>query len=66
MAFPRLYDCRPPWGGVSKVFLAENQSRIYPNMCAKFSCGPMVVSKRGGGTDTHADKVTMQLYIDVL
>ena len=24
---------------------------MYPNMCAKFGCGPTVVSKKGGGTD---------------
>ena len=34
----------PLWGGVSKMFfLAENESRIYLNMCAKFGCGPTVV-----------------------
>ena len=31
------------------IFLAENESHIYPNMCAKFGCGPTVVSKGGGG-----------------
>ena len=29
------------------MFLAENESHIYPNMCAKFGCGPTVVSKGG-------------------
>ena len=27
------------------MFLAENESHIYPNMCAKFGCGPTVLSK---------------------
>ena len=25
-------------------------------MCAKFGCGPTVVSKKGGGTDRQTDK----------
>ena len=25
---------------------------IYPNMCAIFGCGPTVVSRKKGGTDT--------------
>ena len=39
-------------------FLGESQSRIYPNVCAKFGCGPMVVSKKrgGGGTDRQTDR----------
>ena len=42
----------PLWGGV-----AQNESRIYPNMCAKFGCGATVVSKKGGGgTDRQTDK----------
>ena len=42
-----------PLGGVGQFFLGESQSRIYPNMCAKFGCGPTVVSKkRGGGVQT--------------
>ena len=46
------------------MFLAENESNIYPNMCAKVGCGPTVVSKkRGGGTDRQTDKGTLQLYI---
>ena len=40
-----------PWVGWVKFFLAENESHIYPNMCAKFGRGPTVVSKGGGGTD---------------
>ena len=43
-------------------FLGESQSRIYPNMCAKFGCGPTVVSKGGGGY-RQTDKGTLQLYI---
>ena len=51
------------WGG--SIFLGESLSRINPNMCAKFGCGPMVVSKkRGGGTDNRqTDKGTLQPYI---
>ena len=53
------------WGG--SIFLGESQSRIYPNMCAKFGCGPTVVSKKKGGretqTDRQTDKGTLQLYI---
>ena len=46
----------PP--GVGWVnFLGESQSRIYPNMCATFGCGPMVVSKKGG-TDRQTDSQT--------
>ena len=43
--------------------LAENESHIYPNMCAKFGCGPTVVSKkgRGGGTDRQT-KISAALY----
>ena len=40
-----------PWGGAGQFLLDESQSRIHPNMCAKFCCGPTVVSK--GGTDRH-------------
>ena len=32
-------------------------------MCAKFGCGPTVVSKKKGGTDRQTDKRTLQLYI---
>ena len=49
--------------GWVNFFLAENESHIYPNMCAKFGCGPTVVStKKGGGgyrqTDRQADRQT--------
>ena len=49
------------------MFLAENESHIYPNMCAKFGCGPTVVSKVGvvqiyiqtnRQTDRHRDAAT--------
>ena len=53
--------CPPGVGWVN--FFAENESHIYPNMYAKFGCGPTVVSKRGGGTDRQTDKGTLQLYI---
>ena len=40
------------------------ESRIYPNMYAKFGCGPTVLSKKGGGVGyRQTDKVTLQLYI---
>ena len=42
-------------------FLGESQSRVYPNMCAKFGCGPTVVSKKRAYRQT--DKGTLQLYI---
>ena len=48
------------------MFLAENESHIYPNMCAKFGCGPTVVSKKKGGvqTDRQTDRQRfLQLYI---
>ena len=34
-------------------------------MCAKFGCGPTVVSKKwgGGGTDRQRDNGKLQLYI---
>ena len=41
---------------MGQFFLAENESHIYPNMCAKFGCGPTVVSKGGGGTDRQTDR----------
>ena len=56
-----------PLGGVGQIFLGEtvSQSRIYPNMCAKFGCGPTVVSKKGGGgTDRQRD--TAALYSRLL
>ena len=55
--------------GWVNFFLAENESHIYPNMCAKFGCGPTVVSKKGGyrQTDRQTDRQTgkgkLQLYI---
>ena len=50
------------WGG--SIFLGESQSRIYQNMCAKFGCGPTVVSKNGVvQTDRQTDNGTLQLYI---
>ena len=51
------------WGG--SISLGESQSRIYPNMCARFGCGPTVVSKTGGyrQTNRQTDKGTLQLYI---
>ncbi len=45
-----------PWGGLGQFFLAQNGSRIYPNMCDKFGCGPTVVSKKRGGTDRQTDR----------
>ena len=49
------------WGGA--IFLAENVSHIYPNMCAKFGCDPTVMSKkRGVQTDRQTDKGKLQLY----
>ena len=38
-----------PLGWGESIFLGESLSRIYPNMCAKFGCGPTVVSKKGWG-----------------
>ena len=56
-----------PSGGLGQFFLAQNGSRIYPNMWAKFGCGPKVVSKKGGGyrqTDRQTDRQRfLQLYI---
>ena len=34
------------------ICLGANESHIYPNMCAIFGCGPTVVSREKGGTDT--------------
>ena len=40
-------------------FLGESQSRIYPQMRAKFGRGPTVVSKKGGEyRHTHYDTFT--------
>ena len=56
-----------PLGWAGSIFLAENESHICPNMCAKFGCGPRVVSKKKGGgvqTDRQADRQRfLQLYI---
>ena len=49
------------WAG-SIFFLAENESHIYPNMCAKFGCGPTVVSKGGGVQTDRQTKKTAALY----
>ena len=51
----------PPWGGVGHFFLAENESHIYPNMCAKFGYGPTVVSMKGGYR--HTAKGTLHVYM---
>ena len=50
-----------PCGEVGQFFLAENESHIYPNMCAKFGCGLTVVSIKKGGTDRQTKK-TAALY----
>ena len=41
---------------VGPIFLGSNQSHIYPNMCARCACCPTVVSKKGGGTDSHSHR----------
>ena len=43
-------------------FLDENESHIYPNMCAKFGCGPTVVSKKLGYRQTDRQRETADLY----
>ena len=50
---------------MGQIYLAENESHIDPNMCAKFGCSPTVVSKKGGyrQTDRQTGKGTLQLYI---
>ena len=49
-------------------FLGESQSRIYPNMCATFGCGLMVVSKKKGGgyrqTDRQRDTAAIIVIYD--
>ena len=53
------YDVILPLGWAGSIFLAQNGSCIYPNMCTKFGCGPTVVSKKRGGyrqTDRQTDK----------
>ena len=48
---------------MGQFFLAENECHIDPNMCAKFGCGPTVVSKKGGGVQTDRQtKKTAALY----
>ena len=42
---------------MGQLFLGESQSRICQHMRAKFGRGPTVVSKGGGGTDTHIMKL---------
>ena len=49
------------WGG--SICLGESLSRVYPNMCAKFGCGPTVASKKRGRAYRQTDKGTLQLYI---
>ena len=51
------------WGG--SILLGESQSRIYPNMCAKFGCGPTACKKRGVQTDRQRDTVHSFIYIIV-
>ena len=46
---------------MSQFFLGESQSRIYPNMCANFGCGPTVVSKGGG--DREPDRQIIIIII---
>ena len=50
------------WGEVGQLVLAENESHIYPNMCAKFGCGPTVVSKQKGGYRQTKGRETAALY----
>ena len=46
---------------MGQIFLAENESHIYPNMCAKFGCGPTVVSKKKGA-QTDRQRETAAFY----
>ena len=48
---------------MGQMFLVENESHIYPNMCAKFGCGPTVVSKKSGGYRRTDRQRKLQLYI---
>ena len=55
---------------MGQIVLGSNDSRINPDMRAKFGCSQTVVSKqRGGGgyrqtsTHAHTDKGTLQVYI---
>ena len=53
-----------PLGWAGSICLAENESHIYPNMCAIFGCGPTVMSKKRGGTERQTDRQRkLQLYI---
>ena len=54
----------PLWGGLGQICLAENESRIYPNMWAKFGCGPTVVSKKKGGGYRQTDRQTKKTAAD--
>ena len=56
------YDVKLPLGWDGSIFSADNESHIYPNMCAKVGCIPTVVSKRGGGVQTGRQR-KLQLYI---
>ena len=48
---------------MGQFVLAENESHIYPNMCAKFGCSPTVVSKkRGGYRQTDRQREAAALY----
>ena len=49
---------------MGQFFLAENESHIYPNMCAKFGCAPTVVSKKGVQTDIQGDTATLYSRLD--
>ena len=61
MKFPGLLIFLPPENhhgtplGSVNIFLAENESHSYPNMCATFGCGPTVVSKKGGYRQTDGN-----------
>ena len=54
------YEMILPLGWAGSIFLAQNESHIYPNMCAKFGCGPTVVSKKKKTADRQRK---LQLYI---
>ena len=41
-----------PLGGVGQIFLGENQSRIYPNVCQIWLRSGGRVEKKGGGVQT--------------
>ena len=56
--YSQVSSAHPQWD--DQFFLGESLSRVYPNMCAKFGCGPTVASKKGGYRQT--DKGTLQLY----